>query len=73
MTAVATDPENGDVSAAITWAAGSVPAGGIVEFAVLSSGSKTVTVTNQTGTYDITATIVDGGFTVTDTVSLTIV
>ncbi len=73
MTAVATDPENGNVSAAITWAAGSVPATGIVQFTDGTGGTQVVNITGATGNYDITATIVDGGFTVTDTVRLTAV
>ncbi len=75
MTAVATDPENGDVSAAITWSSVQTSGGtsGIVQITTGIGGTQAVTVTVEAGTYDITATIVDGGFTVTDTVSLTVV
>ncbi len=76
MTALALDPEDGDVSASITWSATQVPpVSGQIQFTPSDpvDGSTVVNITVETGNYDIQATIIDGGQTAVAVVSLVVV
>jgi len=78
-TAVATDPESGDLTSLITWSTAIISSTGTIILGATTGGSTVITFpggspgVSSGDIFTVTATIVDGGFNVTDTINITIV
>jgi len=73
-TAVATDPESGDLTSLIAWSTTIISSTGTIILGASTGGSTVITFATVTigDSFTVTATIVDGGFNVTDTINITV-